>query len=488
LYVEAHNDYVQLFAETGLLGFGLLAWFFWQGGRRLYRGLWAASPGALPVLAALMAALGVMAFHEFFDFNLQVSANAFLFALLLGLALRLTGGVVRSPQSAVRSRFRVVLVVGIGGAATALCLLALRQRGLPYPYNLKEPSSPVEAKELLLSYPARSSVHRALFNFLLKKSAPTEDWFKELEIAYWLDPLNPYTHDLYAYGLATVGREEEALQEMTRSIAFAPSLAVHLYLDDEGIASLSEQETAAVEEGFKQALTSGYEKAVDGLGTFYTAVKRFAEAGKLYEEAVSQESEVETQLPYLLKAGLAYVRAEDEGREKAEALFRQAAQLAPQDPRAYQYLAVQVFAPKGDVALAKTVVAEGMQNGADSFSLFLSLAEAAQKAGDRKEAKAALQKALALQPSSFEANFRLGLFYLQEKNFDRAVLLLHKATALRSNAAAAFYNLGVAEERRYQFFAAQKAYARAVELAPDKTSFQERYEALQRKVAEQKLQ
>jgi tetratricopeptide (TPR) repeat protein len=454
------------------------------------------------VLAALVAALGIMAFHEFFDFNLQIPANAFLFALFLGLALRLTGGgvssfksqvpslksQVSSPKSQVRSRFQVVVAVGIGVAATALCLLALRQQGLPYPYNLQEPASAVEARELLLSYPAHSSLHRSLFRFLQEQSAPIEDWFKELEIAHWLDPLDPYAHDLYAAGLAEQGRNEEALQEMTRSISSAPILAAHLYLDDEGVALLSEQEGDAVEEGFKQALTSGYERAVDGLGAFYTAVKRFADAGKVYEEAASREEETDARLPYLLKAGLAYVRAEDEGREKAEALFRQAAQLAPQDPRAYQYLAVQVFAPQGDVALVKAVIAEGMQNGADSFSLSLSLAEAAQKAGDRKEARAALQKALALRQFSFEANFRLGLLYLQEKSFDRAVLLLRKAISLRPNAASAFFNLGLAEEGRYQFFEAQKAYARAVELAPDNMSFQARYQAFQHKVAEEKRQ
>jgi tetratricopeptide (TPR) repeat protein len=274
---------------------------------------------------------------------------------------------------------------------------------------------------------------------------------------------------------------------MTRSISLAPVLAAHLYLNDDGLSSLSQREADAVEEGFKQALTSSYEGAVDGLGTFYMAVERFADAGKLYEEAALREEE-DAQLRYLLKAGSAYARAEDEGKERAEALFRQATQLAPQDPKAYQYLAVQVFAPQGDIASAKTVVAEGMHNGADRLTLFLSLAEAAQKAGDRKEAKEALQKALALRQSSFEANYRLGLLYLQEKDFNHATLSLRRAANLRPDAASAFFNLGVAEEGRYQFFDAQKAYARAVELAPDNLSFRVRYQTFQRKVAEQKRQ
>ncbi|MBI3800861.1 MAG: O-antigen ligase family protein [Deltaproteobacteria bacterium] len=487
-YSEAHNDYVQVFAETGVLGFALLLWFFWQGGRRLYDGLWQASPGTFPVLAALLAALGTMAFHEFVDFNLQIPANAFLFTLLFGLALRLTESGVRRPASGVRRLFQVSVAVGVAVLALTLCLLAVRQGGPPYPYNIKDPDSPVEARELLLSYPARSSGHLALF--LSQDEATPADQLQELEAGLWLDPLNPLIHDLYAAVLAEQGREDEAMQEMTRSVSLAPSFGAHLYLSglqEEGPSSLSEAEAAAVEEGFKQALNSSYEGAVGGLGTFYTAVKHFAEAGKVYEDAAVREEESEVQLSYLLNAGLAYARTEEGGgREKAETLLRQAATIAPQDPRPYQYLAVQVFAPRGDVASAKAVIAEGIKNRADTLSLTLSLAEAAQKAGDRREARAALEKALAFKQSSFEANFRLGLFYLQEKNFDRAVLSLRKATDLRPNDASAFYQLGVAEEGRYQFFTAQKAYARAVQLAPDNTGFQSRYEALQRKVAEQK--
>jgi Tfp pilus assembly protein PilF len=236
-----------------------------------------------------------------------------------------------------------------------------------------------------------------------------------------------------------------------------------------------------VEEGFKQALAAGYEDAVDGLSAFYTALNRFSDAGKVYEEAALQEGEADLQLGYLLNAGLAYARAGD--GEKAEAPLRQATALAPQNPRAYQHLAIRVFAPKGDLSAAKAVVAAGIEQGADPVALYLALGDAALVAKDGKEAKAALHQALVLQPSSFEAHFRLGLVYLQERNLDRATLALRKAANVDPSSASVFYYLGLAEEKRYQFFAAEKAYARAVTLAPDDAGLRRHYEDFLRKVA-----
>ena len=87
----AHNDYVQLLTETGAIGVILLGWFFVAGATKLYQGLKTQRFSRLPMYAALLAGLITMAAHEIFDFNLQTPANALLFFLILGLALRMSG-------------------------------------------------------------------------------------------------------------------------------------------------------------------------------------------------------------------------------------------------------------------------------------------------------------------------------------------------------------------------------------------------------------
>src|SRR6266446_4356663 len=97
---------------------------------------------------------------------------------------------------------------------------------------------------------------------------------------------------------------EEGLRELSQSVTFAPDLSAHVYSNRQWMSSLSAKEQQAVEEGFKQALAAGYEGAVDSLGAFYTALDRFADVGRVYEEAARQEGDVDMQVRDLVNAGL----------------------------------------------------------------------------------------------------------------------------------------------------------------------------------------
>lgn len=88
-YRHAHNDYLQLLAETGWAGAAVLVVgffiFLWRGVRQVVKIGFEA--GRLRLLAAIGALAGLfsMAFHGVLDFNFQIPANQVFFVLLLAI-------------------------------------------------------------------------------------------------------------------------------------------------------------------------------------------------------------------------------------------------------------------------------------------------------------------------------------------------------------------------------------------------------------------
>jgi len=84
---EAHDDYLQLLVEMGILGFAVMLWFlvvsYWQAAKKLRN--WTKDPNGAVALAAVLGVSGIVV-HSFVDFNLQIPANAALFYVLCTVA------------------------------------------------------------------------------------------------------------------------------------------------------------------------------------------------------------------------------------------------------------------------------------------------------------------------------------------------------------------------------------------------------------------
>ena len=84
---EAHNDYLQLLVEMGLLGFGVMVWFLIVVFRRALSKIknWASDVSGAVTLACILGCTGIL-IHSTVDFNLQIPANAALFYVICSIA------------------------------------------------------------------------------------------------------------------------------------------------------------------------------------------------------------------------------------------------------------------------------------------------------------------------------------------------------------------------------------------------------------------
>jgi O-antigen ligase len=119
----AHNDYVQLLAESGLVGMTVALLLVAVLCRHFVSFARMPIDADTALRAAPWAALAAIGAHSAFDFNLQVPANAFLAAVVAGLALATTPTPPRDRLTAIHRRGLMPALPGIGLAIA--CTVAL---------------------------------------------------------------------------------------------------------------------------------------------------------------------------------------------------------------------------------------------------------------------------------------------------------------------------------------------------------------------------
>ena len=102
---EAHNDYLQLLVEMGLLGFATMVWFvvtlYTNAIRKIKN--WPSEISGAVTLACMLGLSGILV-HSAVDFNLQIPANAALFYVLCTIAASEPFAKPARKRRAVRSK------------------------------------------------------------------------------------------------------------------------------------------------------------------------------------------------------------------------------------------------------------------------------------------------------------------------------------------------------------------------------------------------
>ena len=85
---QAHNDYLQMLADGGIVGFGIAVSFLVMFVKRGINAITNASSEFVldTRIGAFAGCLGIL-IHSFFDFPLRTASNAFFFLLVLAMML-----------------------------------------------------------------------------------------------------------------------------------------------------------------------------------------------------------------------------------------------------------------------------------------------------------------------------------------------------------------------------------------------------------------
>jgi len=123
---QAHNDYLQVVADCGIVG-GLIAlWFIILVFRSIARGTRSRDPLYSGLALGCGAGIFAILVHSLFDFNLQLPANALLFLVLTAVAAQIGATVTEeqastldvSRRTAIQPTTRSVSLAGVGKGAS----------------------------------------------------------------------------------------------------------------------------------------------------------------------------------------------------------------------------------------------------------------------------------------------------------------------------------------------------------------------------------
>jgi len=308
------------------------------------------------------------------------------------------------------------------------------------------------------------------------------EFLGDVQRIVWLEPSNPYPRDLYALVLLKEKDRHAGLAEVRKSALFSPALDTHpfLFSSRTQLAHLPSDERDALEAGLTEAAARHYDGAVQSLGDFYDAIGEPARAAGVYLGAAALENDQPQRSTFLAEAGMSEAAVND--LDRAQVDFEKAISFTPKRVELYEHL-INVMLRRKDVNSARVLADEAIKNGADPLPLYASLAQSETALGQLHSAEAVELKALNNYPNDPGIIRALGTIYLSESRYTDAAVLFRRLCDLRPDAADGFFYLGEAQERDYQYSAAETAFQRAMALSPGNLDYRKRYEEFESNLA-----
>ncbi len=415
---HAHNDYLELLTEGGLIGFVLFGWFLFEVFSSSYRAFARRrEPYSIYVFIGALTGLVSILLHSAVDFNLQIGANGLYFFFLAGLAV-----------SAAHTRMRV----GLDGTL-------LGSRVSPSPGRLRTISVFVLAVSLLFN--TGFLFGRATFasvGDLALQPGPTRQELARIRDlsrrAALFDPLGANYYRSAADAEWRLGDPGAALADYRRASRLDPARGE--YVQMLGLLTANTGERRAADALLRAGL---------GLdGTNPEEYKRYAS--------------------WLFAGGK---------KEEGEGMVKKAITLEPGETGEYITLMVLYGLGNGQIRRAIPDLAEPRLTLAE----YLSGTGNDGMADDEYRNALQLADSRQVDPSFF---YRVYRYYADRGRYDDAIAVMNRAERILPEDAGIHLTAGDAYEKAGITYRAEEEYRKALIIAPHNATARERIDALRK--------
>lgn len=241
LVSHAHNDYLELLAEAGWLGFLVVLWAGLAYLIKVIRMFYIRrSPWAVYLTAGGLAGLGAICIHSFFDFNLHIGANAFLLAIFLGLTLNISHLSAREKETegqeklveekmllgkihfSVAQKLLTLYYLLMVAAVASLSWLAIKPALAHHYLARAEAAFPSGERIIWLKKAVRFDPGNAFYHYQLAESSK-EASQSEYGKAVFLNPAESRYHQSLAWLYGRLDQPEEARRQFSQAILLEPN-------------------------------------------------------------------------------------------------------------------------------------------------------------------------------------------------------------------------------------------------------------------------
>jgi tetratricopeptide (TPR) repeat protein len=235
----------------------------------------------------------------------------------------------------------------------------------------------------------------------------------------------------------------KTIETVLFAVFMIATAAIHAQSIQDGMNHMYAERYKSAKETFDKLIATNPNnlEAIYWLGQSYIAMKDLKSARDLYSKTLQSNGNAP-----LILVGMGHVNLIDGKKDEARQLFETAINLSTgkKGPDADILNAVgraNIDAKNGDVTYAIDKLKLAAQRDSKNADIFLNLGDAYRKAHEGGQAVINYDQALSLNQNLARADYRKGMIYYTQKNWDLFTELMNKAITADSKFAPAYYEL-----------------------------------------------